>query len=91
MGKMADEPKGRARIWLDVHDPVLRFASAALPPGHPVYVIIVAAIIEIALLNCTHVIAAHTPPPTNTSWRPSQWMSYELRPCSRARGRHLNP
>jgi hypothetical protein len=73
MGKMADEPKGRARIWLDVHDPVLRFASAALPPGHPVYVIIVAAIIEIALLNCTHVIAAYTPPPpTNTSWRPSQ-------------------
>jgi hypothetical protein len=64
--------------WLDVHDPVLRFASAALPPGHPVYAITVAAIIEMALLNCTHVIAAHTPPPTNTTWRPSQWIPYEL-------------
>jgi hypothetical protein len=50
---------------LDVHDPALRLASAALPPGHPVYANTVAV---------THVIAAHTPPPSNTSWRPSQWI-----------------
>ena len=40
-----------------VHDPVLRLASAALPPGHPVYAITVAAIIEMVLLNCTHAVA----------------------------------
>jgi hypothetical protein len=35
-----------------------RLASAALPPGHPVYAITVAAIIEMALLNCTQAVAA---------------------------------
>ena len=73
--------KAGLEYWLDVHDPVLRLASAALPPGHPVYAITVAGIIEMALLNCTHVIAAHTPhtpPPPNTSWRPSQWIPCEL-------------
>src|SRR5271165_4687046 len=70
--------KAGLEYWLDVHDPVLRLASVALPPGHPVYALTVAAIIEMALRNCTHVIAAHTPPPPNTSWRPSQWIPYEL-------------
>jgi hypothetical protein len=70
--------KAGLEYWLDVHDPVLRLASTALPSGHPIYAIAVAAIIEMALLNCTHVIAAHTPPPPNTSWRPSQWIPYEL-------------
>ena len=76
--RMADVPYAERIAWLasrkagleyslDVHDPVLRLASAVLPPGHPVY-----AITEMALLNCTHVIAAHTPPPPNRSWRPSQ-------------------
>ena len=37
-----------------------------------------------ALLNCTHVIAAHTPPPPNTSWRPSQWIPYELARAKKA-------
>ena len=75
--------KAGLEYWLDVHDPVLRLASAALPPGRPVYAITVAAIIEMALLNCTHVIAAHTPPP-NTSWRPSQWIPYELARAKKA-------
>ena len=79
--------KAGLEYWLDVHDPVLRLASAALPPGHPVYAITVAGIIEMALLNCTHVIAAHTPPP-NTSWRPSQWIPYEL--ARRQEGRQRN-
>jgi hypothetical protein len=93
--RMADAPyaeriawlasrKAGLEYWLDVHDPVLRLASAALLPGHPVYAITVAAIIEMALLNCTHVIAAHTPPPPNTSWRPSQWIPYELARAKKA-------
>jgi hypothetical protein len=52
--------------WLDVHDPLLRYSKAAPP-------MILAAIIEIALLNCTHVIAAHTP---NSAG--SKWIPYEL-------------
>ncbi len=76
--------KAGLEYWLDVHDPVLRLASAALPPGRPVYAITVAAIIEMALLNCTPVIAAHTPPPPNTSWRPSQWIPYELARAKKA-------
>jgi hypothetical protein len=59
--------KAGLEYWLDVHDPVLRLAGTALPSGHPVYAITIAAIIEMALLNCTHVIAAHTPAPTNTN------------------------
>lgn len=72
--------------WLDVHDPTLILATAALP-NHPRYAAIIAAIIEMALLNCTHVIAAHTPtnPPT-AQWIPSQWIPYEL---GRAKSRHV--
>lgn len=68
--------------WLDVHDPVLRLAGAVLNPGDPRYAVTIAAIIEMALLNCTHVIAMHTPPPPQTNpptpWQPSQWIPYEL-------------
>jgi len=69
--------------WLDVHDPVLRWATATLPPTDPRYAAAIAAIIEMALLNCTHVIALHTPPnplPGNPrpSWIPSQWIPYEI-------------
>jgi hypothetical protein len=72
--------------WLDVHDPVLRLANTVLQPGDPRYAVAIAAIIEMALLNCTHVIAMHTPPPSGTSWRPSQWIPYEL---ARAKGRSV--
>jgi hypothetical protein len=78
--------KAGLEYWLDVHDPVLRLAGRALPAGHVVYAITIAAIIEMALLNCTHVIAAHAPAPTNTSWRPSQWIPYEL---ARAKARSV--
>src|ERR1700730_18801090 len=69
---MADVPYAERIAWrasrkagleysLDVHDPVLRLASAALPPGHPVYAITVAAIIEMVLLTqavaAEHVVA----------------------------------
>src|SRR5262249_10633132 len=53
--------KAGLEYWLDVHDPVLRIAGTTLPAGHLVYAITIAAIIEMALVNCTHVIAAHTP------------------------------
>jgi len=70
--RMADVPYAERIAWLasrkagleyslDVHDPVLRLASAALPPGHPVYAITVAAIIEMVLLTqavaAEHVVA----------------------------------
>jgi len=74
--------------WLDVHDPVLRWATAALPPTDPRYAAAIAAIIEMALLNCTHAIALHTPRPAPTTplppgqpappWIPSQWIPYEI-------------
>jgi len=49
--------KAGLEYWLDVHDPCC--VSRARPSaGHPVYAITVAATIEMALLNCTHVIAA---------------------------------
>lgn len=58
--------------WLDVHDPVLRLAnSASLPPQ--VHSILVAAIIEMALLNCTHVMSVQT-----SSAATSRWVPYEF-------------
>ncbi|MFO1328125.1 MAG: hypothetical protein U1F56_12270 [Rubrivivax sp.] len=58
--------------WLDVHDPVLRLANnSVLPP--PVHSILVAGIIEMALLNCTHVISVQT-----THAAGSRWVPYEF-------------
>jgi hypothetical protein len=57
--------------WLDVHDPVL--AAVNQMPGTPVRSLLIAAIIEIALLNSTHVIALHT---ANSGG--SKWLPYEL-------------
>jgi hypothetical protein len=62
-----------------VHDPVLRLAGTILAPSDPRYAVTIAAIIELALLKCTHVIAMHTPPPDpEAPWLPSQWIPYEL-------------
>lgn len=73
--------------WLDVHDPTLRLANVTIPATSPRYAVIIAAIIEMALLNCTHVIAAHTPPPAPLlPWIPSQWISYEF---ARAKSRKV--
>jgi hypothetical protein len=57
--------------WLDVHDPVL--AAVNQMPGTPLRSLLIAAIIEIALLNSTHVIALHT---VNSGG--SKWLPYEL-------------
>jgi hypothetical protein len=88
--RQADEKWGRRIVWLasrragleywlDVHDPLLRLAGNMLPPSDPRYHVVVAAIIEMALLNRTHVIAAHTLQSPG-----SKWIPYEL---GRAKGR----
>jgi hypothetical protein len=66
--------------WLDVHDPRL-LAANRVPLSSPAQEILIAAIIEIALLNVTHVVALQT----NRSLG-SQWIPYEL---GRAKTRHV--
>jgi hypothetical protein len=56
-------------VWLDVLDPVL----GDLEPGSPAYSWAIACIIEMALLNSTHLLAVVTPD-TNGS----QWVPYEF-------------
>jgi hypothetical protein len=36
--------------WLDLHDAMLQLADQTIPPQHPLYALIIAAIIEMALL-----------------------------------------
>ena len=66
--------------WLDIHDPNLKNAQlfqGALGPLR--YAIVIAAIIEMALINCTHVVAAHTlSTQQDIQWVPSQWIPYEF-------------
>lgn len=58
--------------WLDVHDPVLTLANnSSLPTA--IQSILIAAIIEIALLNCTHVISVQT-----KNAQSSRWIPYEF-------------
>jgi len=58
--------------WLDVHDPMLLLAKQTnLPPV--VQSILIAAIIELALLNCTHGITVQT-----TNAQQSRWIPYEF-------------
>jgi hypothetical protein len=65
--------------WLDVHDPTLMRINATL--SNPLRSILIAFIVEIALLNSTHVIALHT-----THSVASRWVPYEL---ARAKARGL--
>jgi hypothetical protein len=58
--------------WLDVEDPLLQHANGSAVPS-PAKEILIASIIEMALLNSSHVIAAMT---GNTSG--SKWVPYEL-------------
>ena len=72
--------------WLDIHDPTLiRLNGAAIPS--PAKDILLAAAIEIGLLNSTHVIAMHTQHsigPQHTIL--SKWIPYEL---GRAKARQI--
>jgi hypothetical protein len=58
--------------WLDVHDPMLTWANG-LPITGPAKALLIAGIIEMALLNCRYVIAVHT---TNSAC--SKWIPYEF-------------
>jgi hypothetical protein len=71
----------RFDYWLDIHDPLLIRANQILPTNDPRYPIIIAAIIEIGLLNSTHVVAVHT----QNSFA-SKWVPYEL---GRAKARQI--
>lgn len=67
--------------WLDIHDPTLIAANQTISPNDARYPILIAGIIEVALLNSTHVIAVHT----NNSMS-SKWVPYEL---GRTRNRNI--
>jgi TIR domain len=67
--------------WLDLHDANLQLVNQAIPPNDPRYALIIAAMIEMALLHCTHVIATHT-----RNSLGSKWIPYEL---ARAKGRQV--
>lgn len=55
-------------FWLDVLDPQLNtFGGAKAPP------LVIASIIELALLNCTHVIALLTDNTPGTMWVPYEY------------------
>jgi hypothetical protein len=66
--------------WLDVHDPTLTLVNR-LPAHDPRKSVLIAAIVEIALLRCTHVIALHTSHSLS-----SRWVPYEL---GRAKARRI--
>jgi hypothetical protein len=59
-------------FWLDVLDPNLARVNA-LPPHDPRRSVLIAAMIEIALLSSSHVIAVHT-----DNSLVSRWIPYEL-------------
>ena len=68
--------------WLDVHDPVLAFANRSTLPTQ-IKAVLIAAIIEMGLLNSTHVVALQT-----ANSRRSRWVPYEF---GRAKQRLLVP
>jgi hypothetical protein len=57
--------------WLDVHDPTLKIANG-INILKPKKSILIAGIIEMALINCSHVMAVMT-----TKTKGSQWVPYE--------------
>jgi hypothetical protein len=59
--------------WLDIHDPVLALANRKIPPHDLRYPLIIGAIIEMALLNSTCLIAVHS-----LNSLTSKWVPYEL-------------
>jgi hypothetical protein len=67
--------------WLDLHDGTLKLANNTLSQTDPRYALIIAGIIEMALLSCTHVIATHTQNSLG-----SKWIPYEL---ARAKSRQV--
>lgn len=65
-------------VWFDALDPGLAavqqlVAQATLPPGSAVFARAIAALVEMGLLNSTHIVVVYT---NNT--RASRWVPYEL-------------
>jgi len=58
--------------WLDVHDPLLKLANQTSLPV-VVRSVLIAAIIEMALLNCSHAIAVQTPAAELSRWVPYEY------------------
>jgi hypothetical protein len=58
--------------WVDVHDPTLLSANSQRITG-PQRAILIAGIIEMALLNCRYIVAAHT-----ANSIVSKWIPYEF-------------
>jgi hypothetical protein len=58
--------------WLDIHDPALGFANRARLPL-PIKAILIAAIIEMGLLNSTHIVAVQTPASQRSRWVPYEF------------------
>jgi hypothetical protein len=66
--------------WLDIHDPLLSFANSA-STATPIRAVLIAAIIEIGLLNSSHIVAIQT-----KASLASHWVPYEF---GRAKHRHV--
>jgi hypothetical protein len=73
--------RGGQGLLAHLHDGTLKAANNTLSQTDPRYALIIAGIIEMALLSCTHVIATHTQNSLG-----SKWIPYEL---ARAKGRRV--
>ncbi|HEY5823005.1 MAG TPA: toll/interleukin-1 receptor domain-containing protein [Cyclobacteriaceae bacterium] len=60
------------QYWLDAHDPLLHYANG-LPIQPPQKSILIAGIIEIALINCTQVLAVMSPNSAGSKWIPYEY------------------
>jgi hypothetical protein len=60
-------------FWLDLLDPQLHWLTATESAAQPAYFTLIASIIEIALLNCTHVIAVLSDHTRGTLWVPYEY------------------
>jgi len=59
--------------WLDVDDPALNYVNGNASIPSPVKDILIAAIIEMGLLNSSHCIAAMTPDSAGSKWIPYEF------------------
>jgi hypothetical protein len=77
--------------WLDIHDPVLLRVNGQPFPG-PQKGILIAAIIEMGLLNCAHVIAVHSVLSAGSKWIPYEFGRVKVHlPFSRDAAGYFHP
>ena len=65
--------QGGFMFWLDIFDPGLRLLANNTTIPSNLVPLITACIIEMALINCTHVIACMTPATRGTLWMPYEY------------------